>query len=86
MRSIVSQAINERKTSKIQRNDLLQTLLEMQNKHGSDVYTEEVIAGHSLSFLVGQWVNYRYNDRMHIVIMEFLFILRPMASKRVPQQ
>lgn len=54
MRSIINQVVKERKEEKSRRDDLLQVILDLKEKHGDNVYTENVVVGHSLTFLVSK--------------------------------
>lgn len=51
-REIVKQVVDERDSGKVKRDDLLQVILDQRNKHGRTVYSDTVIAGHSLTFMV----------------------------------
>lgn len=54
MRSIINQVIKERKDDKTRRDDLLQVILDLKEKYGEKVYTENVVVGHSLTFFVSK--------------------------------
>ncbi|CAO1429334.1 unnamed protein product [Diamesa serratosioi] len=51
MRSIINQVIKERKDDKKRPDDLLQVILDLKEKYGEKVYTENVVVGHSFTFL-----------------------------------
>lgn len=51
-RVIVNQVVNERDNNGTRRDDLLQVILDLREKHGRKVFNEDLIVGHSMTFLV----------------------------------
>jgi cytochrome P450 len=51
-RQIVKQVVDDRDKNKTRRDDLIQVILDLRDKHGRTEYNDTVIAGHSMTFLV----------------------------------
>lgn len=51
-RAIVNQVVDSRDKNESRRDDLLQVILDLRDKHGRDQFNENTIVGHSLTFLV----------------------------------
>lgn len=51
-RTIVNQVVDERDKNGTRRDDLLQVILDLRDKHGKEVFNENLIVGHSMTFLV----------------------------------
>jgi hypothetical protein len=52
---VVNQVVDDRDKNKTRRDDLLQVILDLRDKHGRKEFTENVVVGHSMTFLV--WRN-----------------------------
>lgn len=51
-RSVVMQVVEDREKNNKKRDDLLQVILDLREKHGKVEYSDTVVAGHSMTFLV----------------------------------
>jgi CRISPR/Cas system-associated protein Cas10 (large subunit of type III CRISPR-Cas system) len=51
-RSIVYQVMHERESGNNKRDDLFQVIMDLRAKHGKEEFTDTVVAGHSMTFLV----------------------------------
>lgn len=51
-RAIVNQVVDARDKSGSRRDDLLQVILDLRDKHGRTRFNENIVVGHSLTFLV----------------------------------
>lgn len=61
-REIVNQVVEARDKNKIRRDDLLQVILDLRDKHGKEVYDENTIVGHSMTFLVRKFYTFLKNN------------------------
>jgi len=56
-RQIVQQVIDKRELEKSRNDDLLQVILDLRVKHGKEEYSDTVVCGHSMTFLVSIFEN-----------------------------
>lgn len=50
-RAIVNQVVDDREKNDKRRDDLLQVILDLREKHGREVFNESVVCGHAMTFL-----------------------------------
>ena len=55
-RQIVQQVVDKRLQEKSRSDDLLQVILDLREKHGKEEYSDTVVCGHSMTFLVRIWI------------------------------
>lgn len=51
-REIVNQVVDGRDKNKTRRDDLLQVIMDLRDKHGKEIYDENTVVGHAMTFLV----------------------------------
>lgn len=51
-RALVNKVVDEREKNGTKRDDLLQVILDLREKHGRQEFNENVVVGHSMTFLV----------------------------------
>lgn len=78
-RQIVKQVVDEREKNNTKRDDLLQVILDLREKHGKTEYSDTVIAGHSMTFLTEGYETSSTTMSMTL----YQLALNPQIQKRV---